>query len=69
MCQNPLFNRITLATDICDRGDFHIFGVLTHPPGYGRLKTRSDERRAFRESEGVKDRQLFLTSGMKEPEF
>ena len=31
MCQNPLFNKITLATDICDRGDFHIFGVLTHP--------------------------------------
>ncbi len=30
MCQNPLFNKITLATDICDRGDFHIFGVLTH---------------------------------------
>lgn len=31
MCQNPLLNKITPATDICDRGDFHIFGVLTHP--------------------------------------
>ncbi len=31
MCQNPLFNKITLATAICDRGDFHILGVLTHP--------------------------------------
>lgn len=29
MCQNPLFNKITLATDICDRGDFHILDVLT----------------------------------------
>ena len=27
----PSFNKITLATDICDRGDFHIFGVLTPP--------------------------------------
>ncbi len=26
-----LFNKITLATAICDRGDFHILGVLTHP--------------------------------------
>lgn len=25
------FNKITLATDICDRGNFHILGVLTHP--------------------------------------
>ena len=31
MCQNPLFNKITPVTDICDRGDFHIFGVLAHP--------------------------------------
>lgn len=30
-CQNSLFNKITLATDICDRGNFHILGVLTHP--------------------------------------
>lgn len=27
--QNPLFNKITLATDICDRGDFHHPGKPT----------------------------------------
>ena len=31
VCQNPLFNKITPATDTCDRGDFSVLGVLTHP--------------------------------------
>ena len=31
MCQNPLLNKITPATDICDRGDFHIL-VFRHIP-------------------------------------
>ena len=31
MCQNTKNMKITPVTDICDRGDFHIFGVLTHP--------------------------------------
>ncbi|MEG1718065.1 MAG: hypothetical protein RR333_05395 [Bacteroidales bacterium] len=31
VCQNPLFNKTTPATDLCGRGGFHIFGVLAHP--------------------------------------
>lgn len=31
VCQNPLFDKIILAIDNCDRGDSHTFWCFEHP--------------------------------------